>query len=540
MRKNHATTEARADAARPCALALERESFVLAAIGLALCISAPEASRYSALWHVSDESSLLGSGLRVAYLLTLFFIVRFAAARGHAPLQRNRPLLSALASLQTIGFALLIASSAGWDLPPLAALARSALLDSSLFLFAAFASFYARANAETAISSFVVSVIVAGTVQICLAFLPFPAAAGLVVLFAPLSVLLLRLADRRTEGPGPRHAPLPDSEQTVFENAEAQDQPPANPVANDANAALARENAPIGGLYAAIALLSFIVAAIHLSWLGVQDGDAASTMVQVCAGVGTVLAGNILLAVRRRLEDREVVEFTRLIVLPVAIGTLYAGSLLSGSLVALSVIPLNIVYVAVLLLAWLAPFAYAEGRNPVVVSCDAFLAKRLGVLVGIGLLRDLATGDFAWVNGALTIVAIAGLISLSVAWFLNAKRRADRAAAQPSAQAGADAEEARDLACARVAERFRLTPREREVLGLLVRGRTAGYIAEALVISSTTAKTHIRHIYQKAGVQSKQVLLDIVEAELQPLVEHCAQEHDGLQWAKPTDRKDVH
>ena len=184
MRKNHATTEARADAARPCALALERESFVLAAIGLALCISAPEASRYSALWHVSDESSLLGSGLRVAYLLALFLIVRFAAARGHAPLQRNRPLLGALASLQTVGFALLIASSAGWDLPPLAALARSALLDSSLFLFAAFASFYARANAETAISSFVVSVIVAGTVQICLAFLPFPAAAGLVVLFA--------------------------------------------------------------------------------------------------------------------------------------------------------------------------------------------------------------------------------------------------------------------------------------------------------------------------------------------------------------------
>ncbi len=67
-----------------------------------------------------------------------------------------------------------------------------------------------------------------------------------------------------------------------------------------------------------------------------------------------------------------------------------------------------------------------------------------------------------------------------------------------------------------------MTPRERDVLELLVRGRTAAYIAEELVISSTTAKTHIKHIYQKTGVQSKQTLLDIVEVELQRLMDRCA------------------
>ena len=56
------------------------------------------------------------------------------------------------------------------------------------------------------------------------------------------------------------------------------------------------------------------------------------------------------------------------------------------------------------------------------------------------------------------------------------------------------------------------------MLALLARGRSATYIAEALVISSTTAKTHVKHIYQKVGIASKQVLLDIVEDELNDIL----------------------
>jgi ATP/maltotriose-dependent transcriptional regulator MalT len=48
-----------------------------------------------------------------------------------------------------------------------------------------------------------------------------------------------------------------------------------------------------------------------------------------------------------------------------------------------------------------------------------------------------------------------------------------------------------------------LTVREREVLELLVAGRTNGDIASRLFISQSTTKVHIRHIFEKLGVHSR-------------------------------------
>ena len=48
-----------------------------------------------------------------------------------------------------------------------------------------------------------------------------------------------------------------------------------------------------------------------------------------------------------------------------------------------------------------------------------------------------------------------------------------------------------------------LSPREREILGLLADGRTQGQIAADLVISSKTVATHIQHILSKLGVHTR-------------------------------------
>jgi DNA-binding NarL/FixJ family response regulator len=47
------------------------------------------------------------------------------------------------------------------------------------------------------------------------------------------------------------------------------------------------------------------------------------------------------------------------------------------------------------------------------------------------------------------------------------------------------------------------TPREVEVLGLLVRGKTNQEIASSLSISRATAKVHVRHIIAKLGVSDR-------------------------------------
>ena len=48
-----------------------------------------------------------------------------------------------------------------------------------------------------------------------------------------------------------------------------------------------------------------------------------------------------------------------------------------------------------------------------------------------------------------------------------------------------------------------LSPREREVALLVAQGCTNRLIAEALVISRPTAKTHVQHILDKLGFNSR-------------------------------------
>ena len=51
-----------------------------------------------------------------------------------------------------------------------------------------------------------------------------------------------------------------------------------------------------------------------------------------------------------------------------------------------------------------------------------------------------------------------------------------------------------------------LTEREVEILSFLLRGRSALSIADSLIISENTVKTHIRHIYKKLNVNSRREL----------------------------------
>ncbi len=66
--------------------------------------------------------------------------------------------------------------------------------------------------------------------------------------------------------------------------------------------------------------------------------------------------------------------------------------------------------------------------------------------------------------------------------------------------------------CDTIARTYRLTAREREVLGLIAHGRNMPFMEKELVISRNTLKMHIRHIYTKLDVHSKQEIIDMVEA----------------------------
>ncbi len=65
--------------------------------------------------------------------------------------------------------------------------------------------------------------------------------------------------------------------------------------------------------------------------------------------------------------------------------------------------------------------------------------------------------------------------------------------------------------CAQIAERCNLTSREAEILSYLAHGRSATYVAKELYISTETVKAHVKHIYEKLGVHSRNDLLNLVQ-----------------------------
>jgi DNA-binding CsgD family transcriptional regulator len=62
-----------------------------------------------------------------------------------------------------------------------------------------------------------------------------------------------------------------------------------------------------------------------------------------------------------------------------------------------------------------------------------------------------------------------------------------------------------------VADEKGLSPRQKEVMKLLVKGRDVKYIMDHFVISRATAKTHVYNLYRKLGIHSRQELLNLIE-----------------------------
>ena len=74
-------------------------------------------------------------------------------------------------------------------------------------------------------------------------------------------------------------------------------------------------------------------------------------------------------------------------------------------------------------------------------------------------------------------------------------------------------ESALDARCLEVAQAHGLTERECEMIRLICRGRSRGYIAQSLGISENTVRYHVRNAYGKLGVHSKQELLTLIGLE---------------------------
>ena len=157
----------------------------------------------------------------------------------------------------------------------------------------------------------------------------------------------------------------------------------------------------------------------------------------------------------------------------------------------------------------------SEARAAMVDAAPEVLVCDIGLPDGSGIdfIREMRTANRALGIVVLTMYSgddqVLAALDAGASAFVNKDAPAeDVVAAARHAAANPNAFSAKDLSA--VLQRRlaapkgpRLSPREREVLDLLVDGLAIGQIARRLFISESTTKTHVAKIYEKLGAGNR-------------------------------------
>ena len=160
--------------------------------------------------------------------------------------------------------------------------------------------------------------------------------------------------------------------------------------------------------------------------------------------------------------------------------------------------------ITVVLIALFLVMAHVSSRDAALSFAQGFGVLFAGELAGI-LLGNVLAGSIFGSENPLLLTAIAGIAALYAYLFLFTERD------MKSLSLVVEEVDQFDAAVRKICEDAALSKREAEILPLALRGRTGERIAAELFISKNTVDTHMRRIYAKCGVHSKQELIDLGE-----------------------------
>lgn len=243
-------------------------------------------------------------------------------------------------------------------------------------------------------------------------------------------------------------------------------------------------------------------------------------------GIGLAASGFVTLILRMSLRSvfegfalRSVAVFTTLGLLPIPFLMPYGQAVFAGIFFFWAVTNLIILINAV-----------AETARQSIISPLWIMGKEGSIcLLGISLSLLLFWWGFSVSTGSLTqlfvclgTVVFTSLLQISIDKkkypFLSERNLAsdsvsvqDPQTPEQKAQQEALWKAIWHVKLDAIAKEYELSPRQKEIMELLVKGRDSRYIMNNLYISRSTAKAHIYNIYKKMAVHSRQELIDIVE-----------------------------
>jgi DNA-binding CsgD family transcriptional regulator len=233
-------------------------------------------------------------------------------------------------------------------------------------------------------------------------------------------------------------------------------------------------------------------------------GEALPFIGMVLSAAGNGLMGYMIPVIAFRIVSREISQL-RLrihIVMPLALSALgVLDSLLPGTvftpLSALAIAGIQVYGMTIIFLG------FNRIENPVVRSFmraglvfnSAMIGLALAQLIVRSLpiappiLRDYGLIEVAWYLGADTLLLLFGLRYLF-------KTEVKLACNLPE----------------EFIQKYGISPRECEIVSMIVQGLGNRQIGETLFISALTVKNHVYHIYQKTGAENKIQLLNLINS----------------------------
>lgn len=432
-----------------------------------------------------------------------------SARRGDGPLL-SRALVAAASAAYGIGYALLVASAAvaGFASAAVAVVSGALLAFASVVLAVAWGSFMAQFSLRWALLWVAVMVGVAALMELLLSAVTFAVGAIVFCLLLPLACALpCWMAWRGDGGGGPTPEPSPGA-------ADACERPGGRKTA-------ARPLRAKLGAMASVAAMPFAGLMVFAFMMGARKFvlfDVVHMEVLGCALGAVAVVPLCLLGGKRPLMPLIYRLLLPLACLVLVVLNAFPPGTLPLWLAGWMTYPFYGA-VAILALAGLCAVAHGGEFSPGLIYGLAMAGFAACSLLGVAA-SGWAPFQIEGGGPALLVVSTLYFAYLLVSALVAPWRQRD-AEGIDVGDGGDEGDGARGTAarkpdvaarCEALADASGLTPREREIFGYLGRGHGIAFVAETLVISESTVRTHVKSIYKKLGVGSREELLEKVDA----------------------------
>lgn len=160
--------------------------------------------------------------------------------------------------------------------------------------------------------------------------------------------------------------------------------------------------------------------------------------------------------------------------------------------------------------------ARSQKTDPIFLLCIFFLITDCvsGLLTNYAVpFLTLQYPGFAEENRGVLALLMAFILLLGSFGVLGTAALKSVSATSEAPDLANGGEKERQEACERISERSKLTNRETEVLYYVSQGHSIKKIAESLFISTSTVQSHVKNLYRKTGLHTRQEVIDCVNDE---------------------------